>query len=47
MIVIRIIIIITSVVTNIIFYAGNHCNYLITYYFFKCYLLREHLLLPY
>ena len=42
-----IIIIITATVAVIIFYKRNQYNYLITYYLFKCYLLAEHLILPY
>ena len=42
-----IIIIITIIVMFIIFYTLNQYNYLKIYYFFKCYLLIEHLILPY
>ena len=42
------IIIIINTATTVfnIFYTGNQCNYLITYYSFKCYVLAEHLVLP-
>ena len=41
-----IIIIITAIAMFNIFYIRNQCNYLITYYSFKCYILAEHLVLP-